>query len=110
MKIVTYIYIGISVVLATVTALLTGPNAALAWKIPLFAVGFFVAIVLIHAIILGVSILAVDLKKDNKKISRYYRVLTLVSLDFQVLRRSGSGIAGNLSGLKATASPADRQA
>ncbi len=82
MNIVTYIYIGVSVVLSTVTALLTGLNTALVWKIPLFAVGFFVAIVLIHAIILGISILVVDLKKDNKKVSRYYRILTLATLDF----------------------------
>lgn len=81
MNVVTYVYICASVVLSTVTALLSGVNAALAWKIPLFAVGYFVTLILLHAIILGISILAVDLKKNNARISRYYRVLTLATLD-----------------------------
>ncbi len=77
----TYFYIGVGAVLSVITALLSGVNTALFWKIPLFALGYFIALVLIHAIILGLSILAVDLKKDNSYVSRYYRLLTLATID-----------------------------
>ena len=76
-----YLYGALSLVLSTILSLLSGIDNNLFWKIPLFALAFFVALVLIHAIILGLSMLAVNLKKDNSRISRYYHILTLATVD-----------------------------
>ena len=76
-----YLYGALSLVLSTILSLLSGIDNNLFWKIPLFALALFIALVLIHAIILGVSMLAVNLKKDNSRVSRYYRILTLTTVD-----------------------------
>lgn len=76
-----YLYGALSLVLSTILSLLSGIDNNLFWKIPLFALVLFIALVLIHAIILGVSMLAVNLKKDNSRVSRYYRILTLTTVD-----------------------------
>lgn len=77
----TLLYICVSVIVATLTAMFSGVNLSLCWKIPLFTIGNFLSLVILHAIILGISILVVDVKKDNSRVSRYYRILTLTTID-----------------------------
>ena len=76
-----YLYGAVSIILSVTVGFLSGVDTNLFWKIPLFSLAFFVALVLIHAIILGVSMLAVNLKKDNSRVSRYYRILALATVD-----------------------------
>ena len=73
----TYLFLGLSAVAAALLSALEGwyESWAVLWQLPLAFVCFFAALVLLFLLVLAVSCLFVDMKKEVEKPSRYFRFL-----------------------------------
>ena len=73
----TYLFLGLSAVAAALLSALDGwyESWAVLWQLPLAFVCFFTALVLLFLLVLAVSCLFVDMKKEVEKPSRYFRFL-----------------------------------
>ena len=73
----TYLFLGLSAVAAALLSALDGwyESWAVLWQLPLAFVCFFAALVLLFLLVLAVSCLFVDMKKEVEKPSRYFRFL-----------------------------------
>ena len=73
----TYLFLGLSAVAAALLSALEGwyESWAVLWQLPLAFVCFFTALVLLFLLVLAVSCLFVDMKKEVERPSRYFRFL-----------------------------------
>ncbi len=73
----TYLFLGLSAVAAALLSALDGwyESWAVLWQLPLAFVCFFTALVLLFLLVLAVSCLFVDMKKEVERPSRYFRFL-----------------------------------
>ncbi len=76
-----YLYIAISALLSVISCILAGISLNLIWILPLSFISAFLSLIILHVLILGISVLFVDTKKDNAKHYPYYRILAQKTID-----------------------------